>query len=503
MPAAKAQSVLKDPASSQSVAELPSFEALDSYIENAREELRVPGTAVVIVKDDKIVYAKGFGVREIGGTEPVNADTVFAIGSSSKAFTGAALAMLVDDEEIEWDGVVHEYMPAFELSDPYVTNHATVRDLLAHRTGFISGWGWLWTGSGFDRDEIIDHLRFQKELSGFRDKFLYANEMFTVAGEIIPAVTGTSWDDFVKTRIFKPLGMTRSHTSVMALTALQNVASPHGLINGEVTPFPYRNVDNVGGAGSINASARDMAQWVRLQLNEGEYEGERLISEEAVQETHSGQMVQSGSGDDDESHYRQYGLGWMVYDYRGKKIIEHGGAVDGMRAGVAMMPEEDLGVIVLNNFLPTPLSKAVERKVFDIFLGGGETDWIAKAKKDDEAAKKMLAKRQEAQPKSPKLSKSLMLPLKPYAGIYQSDLYGKITVTLENGYLILKRPTAEARLIAQSENQFKARWEKDSLFSVFGATPVRFTIGSDGKSIALDLGTDRFQRQIAEATKLN
>ena len=474
-------------------AQSPSLAELDAYIEKARAEWQVPGAAVVIVKDDKIVYAKGFGVREIGKPGKIDPDTVFAIGSASKAFTGATLAMLVDEKKIAWDGVVHDYMPAFELSDPYVTNHATVRDLLAHRTGFKSGYGWLWTGSGFDRDEIISHMRFQKNLSGFRDRFLYANEMFTVAGEIVPAVTGTSWDDFVTTRLFTPLNMTRSSTSITKLKGMQNVASPHGMVDDKLVTFPYRNVDNVGGAGSINASARDMAQWVRMQLNDGTYEGKELISKAAIDETHSGQTILTGRPM--EGDFSEYGLGWMIHDYRGKKLVEHGGAVDGMRAGVAMMPEEKLGIVVLTNMLPHELVTAIELRIYDTFLGGESTDWSAKMKAEADTAKAESDQRAAASAKPPLPP---TLPLAAYAGTYTSELYGNVDVAMKNGALYLKRPTAEATLTPDSANLFKARWTSKSILSVFGETPIGFTIGPAGDVVSLDLGPDRFDREEEE-----
>ncbi len=469
-----------------------SIAELDAYIEKARVDWGVPGVAVVVTKDDKIVYAKGFGVREQGKSERVDADTVFAIGSSSKAFAGAALAMLVDEKKIKWDGVVHDYMPAFELNDPYLTSHVTVRDLLAHRTGFRSGSGWLWTGSGFDRNEIIRRLRFQTDMFGFRDRFLYANEMFIAAGEIVPAVTGVSWDEFVAKRIFAPLGMTRSHTSVTPLKTMQNVATPHGLVDGKLVSFPYRNVDNVGGAGSINASARDLAQWVRLQLGEGSYGGKQLISKAVITETHTGQVVQRGPSPD--SSFNEYGLGWMVHDYRGKKLVEHGGAVDGMRAGVAMMPEEKLGVVVLTNRLPTQLVTAIQMKIYDVALGGASTDWSATLKAREDKATAERERRQSLETSDTGVV-APMLPLARYAGTYNSELYGKIDVAFANGGLTLSRPAAAAKLIHDRANRFKARWTSESLLSVFGETRVGFTIGAAGDVTALELGPDSFKRE--------
>ena len=285
---------------------------LDAYIEGARQAWQVPGLSIAIVKDDRIIYSRGFGVRENGKPGKVDADTVFAIGSATKAFTSAALGMLIDEKKIEWDGVVHDYMPSFELHDPYVTRHVTIRDLLSHRTGVVTNGG-LWYGSGFDRQEIIRRLRFQTETLGFRNQYQYQNEMFIVAGEIVSAVTGTSYDQFIAGRIFEPLGMGRTNTSVTALKGLANVATPHALLNGKATPVEYRMIDNVGGAGVINSSARDMAQWVRLQLGGGTFEGKRLIASTTLAEMHTGQIVPRG-GTDALFKFSEYGLGWGVQE---------------------------------------------------------------------------------------------------------------------------------------------------------------------------------------------
>ena len=470
------------------------LEGLDAYIEKARQEWGVPGVAVVVVKDDRIVYARGFGVREVGKPGKVDPDTVFAIGSATKAFNGAALGMLVDDGKIKWDGVVHDYMPAFVLADPYATSHATVRDLLSHRTGYNSGYGWLWTGSGFDRDQIIAHLRYQTNGFGFRDHFAYANEIFTAAGEIVPAVTGTSWDDFVKARIFIPLGMTRTTTSVTALPTMSNVAKPHGTVDGQLVSFPYRNIDNVGGAGAINSSARDLAQWVRLQLGDGVYEGKRLLAANTIAETRSGQMIPRGglgpmTGG---SLFAEYGFGWIIHDFHGKKVVQHGGAVDGMLGVVGMIPEEHLGVVVLTNRLPTQLPFALELKVFDQFLGTVGTDWSATMKAQADAAKAAA----EAPKPAPAATSAAApsLPLERFVGSYASDLYGAATVTLDKRTLILKRPTATAVLKPQGGNKYAARWTSDGLLSVFGETPLSFTVGNNGQVSSLELGPDSWKR---------
>ena len=471
------------------------LDGLDAYIEKARNDWQVPGLAVVVVKDDGIVYAKGFGVREIGNPDRVDPDTVFAIGSATKAFTGAALAMLVDEKRIEWDGAVHRYMPSFELHDPFATRHATVRDLLSHRTGFVSGSGWLWTGSGFDRNEIIRRLRFQDDSLEFRNQFRYANEIYTAAGEIVPAVTGSSWDDFMAARFFRPLGMTRTNTSVTSLRGVKNLATPHGVVDGKLASFAYRQVDNVGGAGAINSSARDLAQLVRLQLNDGVYEGKRLIAADTLAETRAGQMIPRGGlgASTPGAKFGEYGFGWIVNEYRGRKVVQHGGAVDGMLGLVAMIPEERLGVVVLTNRLPHQLPWALGYKVFDAFLGGGTVDWSATMKAEADKAEADQAARKISQAAMPAVPAPL--PLDNYVGTYSSDLYGQATVALENGALVFNRPTAAAVLAHERNGQFRARWRSPSILSVYGETPIGFGIGPAGQVSYLELGTDRFERE--------
>ena len=465
---------------------------LDAYIEGARQTWQVPGLSIAIVKDDQIIYSRGFGVREDGKPGKVDADTVFAIGSATKAFTAAALGMLVDEKKIEWDGAVHDYMPSFELHDPYVTRHVTVRDLLSHRTGVVTN-GSLWYGSGFDRREIIRRLRFQTETLGFRNQFQYQNEMFIVAGEIVTAVSGTSFDQFITRRIFEPLGMRRTSTSITALKAMNNVATPHVLLEGRMIPVEYRMIDNVGGAGVINSSARDMAQWLRLQLGGGTFEGKRLIAPTTLAEMHSGQIVPRGRADP-LFKFSEYGLGWGVQEYRGQKIVQHSGAIDGMQSMVAMIPERKLGVVVLTNGLRTKLAAAVELRVLDAFLGGPATDHSAAMKQENDDAVR-IAREKAAAMSGPEAIAPARLPLGRYVGTYSSDLLGKISITLADGKLKLARPQATAMLNHDRNDMFKAQWDSPGQMSIIGQTPVGFTFAPDGEIATLELGGDKFARE--------
>jgi CubicO group peptidase (beta-lactamase class C family) len=465
---------------------------LDAYIEGARQTWQVPGLSIVVVKDDQIIYSRGFGVRENGKPGKVDADTVFAIGSATKAFTAAALGMLVDEKKIEWDGAVHDYMPSFELHDPYVTREATVRDLLSHRTGVVTN-GSLWYGSGFDRREIIRRLRFQTATLGFRNQFQYQNEMFIVAGEVVTAVSGTSFDQFITRRIFEPLGMRRTSTSITALKAMNNVATPHVLLDDRMIPVEYRMIDNVGGAGVINSSARDMAQWLRLQLGGGTVEGKRLIAPTTVAEMQSGQIVPRG-GTDPLFKFSEYGLGWGVQEYRGQKIVQHSGAIDGMQSLVAMIPEKKLGVVVLTNGLRTKLAAAVELRVLDAFLGGPATDHSAVMKQESDAAGRIARERAAASPGSLPIAPT-RLPLDRYVGTYASDLLGEIAITLADGKLKLARPQATAMLNHDRNDMFKAQWDSPGQRSIIGQSPVGFTFAPNGEIATLELDGDKFARE--------
>ena len=350
----------------------------DDYVNKALREWEVPGLAIAIVKDDRIVLAKGYGVRKLGDPTPVNERTLFAIGSSSKAFTAAAIAMLVDEGKVKWDDPVTKYLPGFELYDPYVTRELTVRDLLSHRSGLERG-DLLWYGSEYDRDEILRRTRYLKPTWSLRSTFGYQNLMFLAAGQLIAKVSGKSWDEFIRQRIFVPLSMTASNTSIKDFKNCDNVSSPHGKFEDKIEAIPWRNIDNIAPAGSINSSVVDMAQWVRLQLAQGEYQKQRLLSSGAAKEMQTSQTVIRAEPPFSlfypEAHFLNYGLGWFLHDYKGRKVVEHGGAIDGMRAQVAMLPEEKLGLVILTNMDGTILPLALMFRIFDAYLGAPQRDW--------------------------------------------------------------------------------------------------------------------------------
>jgi CubicO group peptidase (beta-lactamase class C family) len=410
----------------------------DQYVIQAMKDWEVPGLAIAIVKDDRIVFAKGYGVRELGGTAAVDEHTLFAIGSSSKAFTAATVAMLVDEGKIKWDDPVTKYLPGFQLFDPYSTRELTVRDLVTHRSGLERG-DLLWYASAYDRNEVLRRVRFLKPSWSLRSRFGYQNIMFLAAGQIMPAVTGKEWDDIVRERIFVPLGMNESSTSIRKFAGIDNVASPHSKIDDKLQKVAWRNIDNIGPAGSINSNVTDMAQWLRTNLGGGMYEKKKVLSAGAVKEMQTPQTIIRIEGQNErlypEAHFLAYGQGWFLSDFRGRKLVEHGGAIDGMRSEVAMLPEEKLGVVILTNRHGSVLPHVLAYRVLDAYLGVAKRDWSAELLKKfkvlEEQAKAAEKKIEDERVKGTSPS----LALEKYAGTYQNEMYGEAKFALKDGKL--------------------------------------------------------------------
>ena len=419
------------------------LQEIDAYAAKAGRDWKVPGFAVAVVKDDKVVFAKGYGLRVLGKPEPVDENTLFAIASNSKAFTSAALAMLVDEGKVKWDDPVTKYLPSFQLYDPYVTRELTIRDLLSHRSGLGTfGGDLLWYESQYGRDEILYRIRFLKPTSSFRSRFGYQNILFLAAGEVVAKVTGKSWDELVKERFFEPLHMNRTITLNSELAKAENVATPHNEVNESIRVIRYGNVDNIGAAGGIKSSVTDMAQWLRLQLGRGTYETKKLFAAERSREMWTPHTVFSGISAEAEKfnptrHFNLYGLGWILSDYHGRLMVSHGGGLDGMTSQVVMLPEERLGVVVLTNS-ETPLGSIVANKVIDEFLNVPDRDWskdfLARSGQNAAASRAAAKKIEDSRVPNTKTS----LPLSAYAGTYTGAMYGDAKVSVEDGKLVLR-----------------------------------------------------------------
>src|SRR6266481_7234209 len=411
---------------------------LDTWVGRSMKEFEVPGMAVAIVKDGKVVFAKGYGVRKLGDPAPVDEHTMFGIGSNTKAFTTAALAGLVDAGQLSWDDPVYQRLPGFVMYDPYVSHEMTVRDLLTHRSGMGLGEGDLlfWPHSTYTREEIIYKLRFMKPVSSFRSRYAYDNLLYITAGQIIPAVTGISWDDFIRQRIFLPLGMNATNLSNAAFRPGGDYAFPHSRVDGKLQVVEFGNLDNAAPAGAINSSTADMAQWVIVQLGRGRLPNSdrRLFSEKQSREMWSAQTILP-TGDPSPSllalktNFAAYGLGWGLRDYHGRKLVGHTGGVSGFVSRVMLVPEENLGVVILTNAEEEGAFDSILFHLLDSYFAVSSTDWIAAFKAAKDEREKAAAQVMIDFDKRPDVAKP-SLPLNEYAGVYKDAWYGPASIRL-------------------------------------------------------------------------
>jgi CubicO group peptidase (beta-lactamase class C family) len=463
------------------------LQGLDAYVERALREWNAPGVAVAVIREGRIIHAQGYGVREVGRPDRVDEHTVFAVGSTTKAFTSAALAILVDEGKMGWDDRATTHLPGFQLSDPYVTRELTVRDLLTHRSGLPRG-DQLWYSNAYDASEVLRRVRFLEPAWGFRAHYGYQNIMFAAAGEVVHRVSGVSWGDFVQRRLFEPLGMTRSYTSVAPLSRVENTAAPHVWVEGVPTPVPWKDLDNVGPAGSINSSVRDMAVWLRMHLAGGEHEGVRLLGEDRVREMQAPQTVIRLPQDQrelfPEVNFAAYGLAWSLRDYRGRKLVGHGGGIDGMRAEVMMVPEESLGVVVLSNIGGSAFPQAIIYRVLDHYLGSADKDWSALLL-EHEARGRERARESRARREAQRVSGTRpSLPLDRYAGIYADSLYGELRVEVEGGALAVRHGADYHGDLAHWHfDTFEVTWRRKG----YGTAFVTFLLDGRGNPTRLEV----------------
>ncbi|HLM62188.1 MAG TPA: serine hydrolase, partial [Pyrinomonadaceae bacterium] len=435
---------------------------------------------------DKVVFAKGYGTRELGKADKVDENTLFAIASNSKAFTTAALAILADEKKLNWDDKVVKYLPEFQIYNPYVTSELTIRDLVSHRSGLDTFSGdLLWYETNYNSDEILRRVRYLKPKSSFRSAFGYQNLMFVAAGKIIERVSGKTWSQFVGERILTPLGMTRTTTSVKDLK--DNFSKPHNESGGRLRVLHSGNVDGATAAAGLNSSAADVAQWLRLQLGRGKYDGKQIFSERQAGEMWSAQTILGvnpfPAKDAPTKLFSAVGLGWFLNDYRGRKVVSHGGGLDGMISQTAMMPEENLGLVVLTNS-ETGVNTILQNKIFDVFLDAPKRDWSSERL---ERAKQTKAKAAEEDQKIVALrvaNTKLSLALKDYTGNYADQLYGDAIVAEENGKLVLRfvqSPNFVADLEHWHYDTFQIKWRPTVAYN-FPRGFVTFTIDKTGKT---------------------
>jgi CubicO group peptidase (beta-lactamase class C family) len=402
----------------------PDWAAFDKYVAKAAADWRVPALAIAVVKDDSVVFAKGYGVLQKGTSQPANEHTRFAIGSTTKAMTAASIAMLVDEGKLKLDDPVTKYIPELELSDPWVTRELTIRDLLTHRSG-LPGTDLFWaSGWKYSQADVIRGLRYIKPTASFRSEWQYHNVLYALNGVIIERVSGMPWEQFVRKRIFEPLGMNETEPLVAMITGKPNVAIPHALINDSVAVVPVRSTDGVASAGSVWSSVSDMAKWMRFVIDSGRVGDKRLIQQKTFAELVTPQiqapMAEYPALQLAKPDYFSYGLGWFIQDYRGQRAI------------IGIEPNKRLGVYVLENLDHAEIRHGLMYSVFDLFENGPRRDWSKDlapifARSRAPAAAAAAAPARATSPPS--------LPLEHYAGTYVDSAYGTVRVTFQEGVL--------------------------------------------------------------------
>lgn len=465
---------------------------LDAYFSKAQKDWEVPGMAVAIVKNDKVVFAKGYGVRELGKSDKVDEHTLFAIASNSKSFTAAALAQLVDEKKLSWNDPVQKYLPSFQLYDPYVSAEVRVRDLLSHRTGLGTYSGDLvWYGTPYSREEVVRRARYLKQDYPFRSGYGYSNIMFITAGEVLHKVSGKPWEEVVRERFFTPLGMNNTVTSTHDLKGKTNVATPHGEWEGKIVTFPWYNWDVMGAAGAIISSVSDMAQWLRVHLNYGMYNGKQIVSGRQVRfmwTPHNSYFLDStAQARMPERNFSGYGLGWTLMDYRGRLVAGHSGGYDGMFSRMAVIPQEKLGIVILTNSM-TGITTPLVNKVLDAYLGGPDRDWSGEALVREREGKERAKATREKEAKSKVADTKPSFPLTSYAGTYGGPFYGNAEVKEENGKLVLRllpNPEFVADLAHWHFDTFEIQWRQR--FPWFRSGKAQFIMDESGKIVEMKL----------------
>jgi CubicO group peptidase (beta-lactamase class C family) len=463
---------------------------IDAYIEAAMAKWQVPALSIAVVKDGEVVLARGYGAREVDTSERVSEKTVFRLASISKTFTAASAALLVDEGKLAWDEPVKKTVPAFELYDPYLTEHTSLRDLLSHRVGLETG-DIVARRGDLTREEILGRLKHLRPYSPFRGKFKYSNLMYVAAGEAVARASGQSWEDFVTRRLLEPLGM-RSTTPTFARLESKNLAVAYRNHDGKLQAVRTAPIiDAVAPAGSVHSTAEDMAQWLKFWLAEGEHDGRRLLQRETVREMLAMHSVSPVSRRDDSNVYAArfhgWGLGWSVLDYRGQKIHTHAG---GSGTFIGLEPESGIGVVVLTNLEFTNLGGMLMYDVFDAYRLAPEQafsrkrwpQWLAADEPPEITGDKARAKLERTR----KLGTGPSVPLAKLAGKYRCNLYGEIEVSERDGQLWLKLGVNPAVKLAHFENDAFISPSPEADAPWFDWL-LRFRITADGRSDALDI----------------
>ncbi len=415
-----------DPAAAARV----TLKGFDAQVRRAIEDFNVPGLAIAVVAGGEVVYAEGFGYRDVDNELPMTSDTLFAIGSTTKAMTVTVLGMLVDEGKIDWDTPLRIYLPGFRLSDPLTTERITPRDLVTHRSGLPRHDLVWYNNNEATREDVVTRLAYLELTEDLRAKFQYNNLMFMTAGYLTGQLSGKSWEEVVRERLFEPLGMQRSNFSVEDSKKDADYSLPYRENDDdEIELIPFRNIDLVGPAGSVNSSVNEMARWLIFNLRGGKVGDRQLINPTTLGDIHSPQMTTGATPDRPDISVSTYGMGWSITTYRGHRRISHGGGIDGFITSVMFFPDDDLGLVVFNN-RGTGLPSLVAQHAADRMLGLEEIDWIGERLEERKKAKAESEKAEEKKEATRIADTSPSHPLADYTGEYTNPGYGRLRISL-------------------------------------------------------------------------
>jgi CubicO group peptidase (beta-lactamase class C family) len=456
---------------------------LDAYYTKALKDWGVPGMSIAIVKDGKVVFSKGYGVKEVGKPGQPDENTLFAIASNTKAFTSAMMAQLVQEKKVTWNDKVRKYLPYFELYDPYASAETNLRDILSHRTGLGTFSGDLiWYRSTLNAEQMIKRVKYLPKSYGFRAGYGYSNVMFITAGEVIAKVTGKSWGENLQERLFNPLAMDRSVYSSKDLEKKGNYATPHGIFNEEHKPITWEDWETIAAMGGIISSVKDMSQWMIFNLNNGIWKGDTLLTPQSrnmLWTPHNTFTVEL-TDKNNATHMQGYALGWGVSDYHGRYKVSHTGGYSGMLSGVTLIPDENLGVVVLTNGMKSVFAPIINYTV-DAFLKVPEKDWSAEMLANTIKNKDT---RIEARKKDRVMNTKPSLSIDKYVGEYNNDSYGKITVSKAGEKLKISfehTPDLTATLEHWHYDTYELKWQNAEMLAWFNFGTVQFELDNNTK----------------------
>jgi CubicO group peptidase (beta-lactamase class C family) len=430
---------------------------LDEFVNKTLKDWNVPGVGIAIIKNGKVILSKGYGYRDVEGKLPVTENTLFAIGSCTKAFTAMDNCILVQKGELNLDKPVINYMPTFKMYNDYVTMNMTARDLLTHRSG-LPRHDLMWYGSDLSRKELYDRLRFLEPTAGFRELFQYQNLMYMTAGVLVETISGESWENFTRKNLIEPLEMNSTNFATIESRRTSDYAKPYKEEKSKLKLIDFRDIQAVGPAGSINSSVKDMSNWVIMNLNHGKFNGKKIVDEEMVYQAHTPYIVVPGAPNKEIS-YRSYGLGWSICQYRDHLRLEHGGNIDGFSANVCMFPNDSIGMVILTNMDNTVLPSVVRNVIADKMLDLNYIDWNARLMEGISREEEIDIKGKENKDPNQKENTTPSHPLVDYTGKFQNNAYGIMKIELADENLIADFHTLKIPLAHYHYDYFKSTRE--------------------------------------------